>query len=309
MHRVGFIVYPGFQLVCLAASSVFEVADMVLDAQNYDVSIRSEAGGSVRGTAAVTVLSEPLGNEAFDSVVVCGGVASQQASPDLLNYLRGATATTRRIAAICTGSFILAQAGLLANRRATTHWATAAELKRRYPDVHVEADRIFIRDGQIWTSAGMSAGIDLALAMVEDDHGIEVARSVARQFVLYHRRAGGQSQFSTLLDLAPKSDRIQNALTHARANLRNALSVDELAEAASLSSRQFSRAFRDETGQTPAKAVERLRVEAARQMLEHGRHTMESVARETGFTDRERMRRAFLRTLGQPPQAVRRHAT
>jgi transcriptional regulator GlxA family with amidase domain len=301
MHRVGFIVYPGFQLVCLAASSVFEVADRVLDAPNYEVSIRSEAGGPIRGTTAVTVMSEPLGSESFNSVIVCGGVASPEASEELVEYLRRATATTRRIAAICTGAFILAQAGLLANRRATTHWMMAAELGRRYPDVQVE-------DGQIWTSAGMSAGIDLALAMVEDDHGNEVARSVARQFVLYQRRAGGQSQHSTLLELSPRSDRIQNALTYARSNLKSPLSLDELAEAAHLSSRQFSRAFRDETGQTPAKAVERLRVEAARQMLEQGRHTIETIAYETGFADRERMRRAFLRTIGQPPQAVRRNA-
>jgi transcriptional regulator GlxA family with amidase domain len=308
MHKVGFIVYPRFQLVCLAASSVFEVADRVLSEPSYDVSIRSEAGGLIRGTAAVTVLSEPLAGEAFDSVIVCGGEASPEASKELVEYLQVATVATRRIAAICTGAFILAQAGLLANRRATTHWMMAAELGRRYPDVHVQADRIFVQDGQIWTSAGMSAGIDLALAMVEDDHGTAVARSVARQFVLYHRRAGGQSQHSTLLDLEPKSDRIQNALTYARSNLKSPLSLDELAEAARLSSRQFSRAFRDETGQTPAKAVERLRVEAARQMLEQGRHTVETVAYETGFADRERMRRAFLRTLGQPPQAVRRAA-
>ncbi len=308
MHKVGFIIYPDFQLVCLAASSVFEVADLVLGSLNYEVSIRSEAGGLIRGTAAVTVLSEPLGNEAFDSIIVCGGAAHPEASEGLVAYLRQAQSTTRRIAAICTGAFILAQAGLLAKRRATTHWMMAAELERCYPDVSVEADRIFIQDGQIWTSAGMSAGIDLALAMVEADHGVEVARTVARQFVLYHRRAGGQSQHSALLELAPKSDRIQDALTYARSNLKNVLSLEELAEAARLSSRQFSRAFRDETGQTPAKAVERLRVEAARQMLEQGRHTIETIAYETGFADRERMRRAFLRTIGQPPQAVRRNA-
>jgi transcriptional regulator GlxA family with amidase domain len=308
MHRVAFIVYPGFELVCLAASSVFEVADRVLEAPNYKVSIRSEAGGLIRGTAAVAVMSEPLGSETFDSVIVCGGAASPEASDEVVEYLRRTTANTRRVAAICTGAFILAQAGLLANRRATTHWMAAAELARRYPDIRVEADRIFVQDGRIWTSAGMSAGIDLALAMVDDDHGIEVARAVARQFVLYHRRAGGQSQYSTLLDLNPKSDRIQSALTYARSNLKNPLSLDELAEAARLSSRQFSRAFREETGQTPAKAVERLRVEAARQMLEQGRYTMETIARETGFADRERMRRAFLRTIGQPPHAVRRNA-
>lgn len=308
MHKVGFIVYPDFQLVCLAASSVFEVANLVLGSPNYEVSIRSEAGGLIRGTSAVTVLSEPFGSDTFDSIVVCGGAAHPQASDELVEYLRQAPATTRRIAAICTGAFILAQAGLLTNRRATTHWMMAAELEKSYPDIKVEADRIFVQDGQIWTSAGMTAGIDLALAMVEEDHGIEVARTVARQFVLYHRRAGGQSQHSTLLELAPKSDRIQNALTYARSNLKNPLSLEELADAARLSSRQFSRAFREETGQTPAKAIERLRVEAARQMLEQGRHTVETIAYETGFADRERMRRAFLRTIGLPPQAVRRNA-
>ena len=308
MHRVGFIVYPGFHLVCLAASSVFELADRVLGEPAYDVSIRSETGGVVRGTAAVSVLSEPLGTVAFDSLVVCGGVAPPTVSEAIAAYLRTAAAITPRIAAICTGAFILAQAGLLAGRRVTTHWMMAAELARLYPDLRVEADRIFIQDGSIWTSAGMTAGIDLALAMVEDDHGVEVARTVARQLVLYHRRAGGQSQFSELLALEPKSDRIQNALTYARAHLKSPLSLEELANAARLSSRQFSRAFREETGQTPAKAVERLRVEAARQMIEQGRHTIETVANETGFADRERMRRAFLRTLGQPPQAVRRSA-
>ncbi|MGP8432397.1 GlxA family transcriptional regulator [Paraburkholderia fungorum] len=309
MHRVGFIVYPGFQLVCLAASSVFEVADRVLGVPHYEVTIRSEAGGTIRGTAAVSVLSDPLGDESFDSIIVCGGADIPVASPGLVDYLREATATTSRIAAICTGAFILAQAGLLHGRRATTHWMMAAELARRYPQVQVEADRIFVQDDLIWTSAGMSAGTDMALAMVENDHGIEVARTVARQLVLYHRRAGGQSQYSALLELAPKSDRIQNALNYARSNLKSPLSLDELADAARLSSRQFSRAFRDETGQTPAKAVERLRVEAARQMLEQGRHTIETIAYETGFADRERMRRAFLRTLGQPPQSVRRNAS
>jgi transcriptional regulator GlxA family with amidase domain len=309
MHKIGFIVYPGFQLVCLAASSVFEVANRVLETRHYDVSIHSEAGGTVRGTAAVSVQSEPLREESFDSIIVCGGDALPAASAGLVDYLRGAIASTSRVAAICTGAFILAQAGLLAGRRATTHWMMARELGRRYPEVHVDADRIFVQDGQIWTSAGMSAGIDMALAMVEYDHGIEVARDAARQLVLYHRRAGGQSQFSTLLELSPKSDRIQDALNYARSHLKNPLSLEELAEAARLSSRQFSRAFRDETGQTPAKAVERLRVEAARQMLEQGRHTVETIAYETGFADRERMRRAFLRTLGLPPMTVRRNAS
>ena len=212
------------------------------------------------------------------------------------------------MAAICTGAFVLADAGLLRGRRATTHWLFARELAARHPDVIVDEDRIFIADGGVWTSAGMTAGLDLALAMVEEDFGPELARTLARKLVLYHRRSGGQSQHSALLEIEPKSDRIQFALSYAKANLKQPLTLDELAQAARLSSRQFSRAFREETGQTPAKAVERLRVEAARLMLEEGRHTVETVAYETGFADRERMRRAFLRAFGLPPQTVRRAA-
>ncbi|MDU1661255.1 MAG: helix-turn-helix domain-containing protein, partial [Stenotrophomonas maltophilia] len=168
--------------------------------------------------------------------------------------------------------------------------------------------RIFITDGPIWTSAGMSAGLDLALGMIENDFGAELSRAVARKLVVYHRRGGGQSQHSVLLELDARSDRIQNALTFARGNLRATLSVEELAQAAHLSTRQFSRAFREETGQSPAKAVESLRVEAARVLIEQSRCTMDEVAAETGFVDTERTRRAFLRAFGQPPQSLRRNA-
>lgn len=162
-------------------------------------------------------------------------------------------------------------------------------------------------DGRsIWTSAGASAAIDLAIALVEQDLGEEVARAVARKLVVYHRRPGGQSQFSELLDLVPKSDGIQRALTYARRNLQTELSVTELAKVASLSPRQFSRAFQAETGQPPAKVVERLRVEAARLMMEQSRHPIDVIARQTGFADRDRMRRAFLRAFGLPPQSIRR---
>jgi transcriptional regulator GlxA family with amidase domain len=220
--------------------------------------------------------------------------------------LIAAARDTRRVASICTGAFILAEAGLLDGRRATTHWSLAAELAQRFPKIKVEGDRIFITDGHIWTSAGMSACIDLALSMVEKDLGSDIARSVARKLVLYHRRAGGQSQHSALLELHPKSDRIQAAINYARQHLGKPLSVEELAGAAHLSSRQFSRAFRAETGQSPAKAIENLRLEAARLMLEQGRHSIDLIARETGFSDRHRMRRAFLRAFGQPPQMIRR---
>jgi transcriptional regulator GlxA family with amidase domain len=234
------------------------------------------------------------------------GVETDFASPALNAFVKRALKTSRRVAAPCTGAFVLAEAGVLDGRRATTHWRFAGDLKRRFPKVAVEEDQIFIVDGSIWTSAGMAATIDMALAMIEKDHGKDVSRTVARKLVVYHRRAGGQSQLSALLELEPKSDRIQKAIDYANANLRNALSVEELAEVANLSPRQFSRAFTAETGQSPGKAIEHLRVEAARLMIEQGRHSMDVIANEVGFFDRDRMRHAFLRILGQPPQAIRR---
>jgi transcriptional regulator GlxA family with amidase domain len=174
--------------------------------------------------------------------------------------------------------------------------------------VLVEEDRIYIVDGPIWTSAGMTAGLDLALAMVEKDMGAEAARSVAHKLVMHQRRAGGQSQHSEMLELAPKSDRIQTALSYARQNLNRSLTVEELAETVHMSARQFSRVFTLETGQSPAKAVERLRLEAARFMIEQSRHPLEVIAKETGFRDRRHMREVFMRGFGLPPQAVRRDA-
>lgn len=227
-------------------------------------------------------------------------------SNGLIAYLREAGDRCRRVASICTGAFMLAEAGLLDGRRATTHWLFARDLQGRFPKIKMEQDRIFIIDGPIWTSAGMTAGIDLALGMIEKDHGADLAHLVAQNLVVYHRRAGGQSQHSNLLAMGAKSDRIQNALTFAQKNLRTKLTVEQMAEVANLSPRQFSRAFHAETGLTPARAVENLRVEAARLMLEQSRHPFDVIAIETGFTDRERMRGAFLRTIGQPPQTIRR---
>jgi len=197
---------------------------------------------------------------------------------------------------------------LLAGRRATTHWVYADALQRRHPDVQVEPDRIFITDGPIWTSAGMTAELDLALGLVEKDLGDDIARSVAHRLVMHQRRSGGQSQHSEILNLAPRSDRIARALEHARRHLAQPLGVEELAAAANLSPRQFSRAFRAETGQSPAKAVENLRIEAARLLMEQSGHSIDIIARQTGFAERDRMRRAFLRAFGQPPQAIRRNA-
>jgi transcriptional regulator GlxA family with amidase domain len=254
------------------------------------------------------VNTERLSDSTYDTLIVAGDNECRLPSASLLEYVRTAPTHCRRVASICTGGFVLAAAGLLDGKRATTHWFHAAEFRRQYPQISIEEDRIFVVDGNIWTSAGMSAGIDLALAIVEKDFGLDTARAVARKLVVYQRRGGGQSQFSALLELDAKSDRVQMALTYARENLAGDLSVESLAEAARLSPRQFSRVFREETGQSPAKAVERLRVEAARLMMETSRHPIEVIARETGFGDRERMRQAFLRAFGQPPQAIQRTA-
>lgn len=172
----------------------------------------------------------------------------------------------------------------------------------------MEEDQIFINDGPVWTSAGMTAGFDLVLAMVDRDLGSKAAKEVARLLVVSERRMGGQKQHSALLDMTPKSDRIQSVLVHIRKNLQNTLSVEELAAVACLSPRQFSRAFVTETGRPPARAVEQLRLEAARFMIEEGRHPVDVVAQETGFLDRERMRRAFIRRYGAPPQLLRMNA-
>lgn len=308
MQTIGFIVYPGFQVMSLATVAAFETANLTVGEEAYRVVLLSEHGGLVPTSAGFCVDTAPFDDRHFDTVMIGAGLEVTPSSPGLLDFVRRAMQTARRVAAPCTGAFVLAEAGLLDGKRATTHWAFARALQKTYPQLKVEEDRIFIIDGQTWTSAGMTAGIDLALAMVEKDLGAEVARNVARKLVVYHRRAGGQSQFSALLELEPKSDRIQKVLDYAKKNLKNALSVDELAAVASLSPRQFSRAFTEETGQSPAKAIEHLRVEAARLLMEQGRLSMDTIADETGFADRERMRRAFLRVLHQPPQAVRRNA-
>ncbi len=309
MQRIGVVTFPGFHVMTLAAMSVFEVANSELGEHRYDVHFLSENGGRVRSSAGFVIETEPFGNPVFDTVIVGGSTEpSFRPSEGMLTYLREAFDITRRMAATCVGTFTLAEAGLLDGKRVTTHWDHVRELQRRYPKVRVQEDRIFVIDGSIWTSAGMTATMDLVLAMVERDVGPELARTVAKQMVVHQRRSGGQSQFSALLELEPKPDRIQNALEFARKNLHSELTVENLADAAHLSPRQFTRAFAAATGESPAKAIEKLRLEAARLLLEDSRHPIENIAKQTGFADRERMRRAFVRTFGVPPQAMRRQA-
>lgn len=308
MKNIGLVVVPQFEVMGLAATTVFELANRTAGETVYSMRLLSESGGLIPTSTGFAMQTEAFGEPDFDTVIFGPGLTVLPSTPGLLDFVRRSVQTCRRVAGPCFSAFTLAEAGVLDGRRVTTHWVLARELQNRYPRLKVEEDRIFIVDGNIWTSAGMTAGIDLALAMVEKDLGAEVTRMVARTMVVYHRRAGGQSQFSALLELDPKSDRIQTAVDFAKRNLRSTLSVEELADAARLSPRQFSRAFRAETGQSPAKAVENLRVEAARLLMEQGRLSMDAIADETGFSDRERMRRAFLRAFGQPPQTVRRNS-
>lgn len=307
MRRIGFVIYPGYSVMALTVASVFETVNLFSDVPEYEVHFVSVDGGMVRSSSGLATQSEELGDQLFDTLIIGGSTDISSFPAELIASIRNTAQQSRRTASICTGAFLLAEAGLLDGRHATTHWIHARDLQNRFPKVKVDEDKIFINDGPIWTSAGMTAGLDLALALVESDLGLDVAKSVARKLVVYHRRAGGQSQFSTLLELEPKSDRIRMALTYARENLQKPLNVDDLANASHLSPRQFSRAFKAETGQSPAKAIENLRLETAKDLLEHSQHPLEVIARQTGFDDPDRMRRAFLRAFGQPPQVIRRN--
>lgn len=304
MRKVGFIVYPGYQPMGFAVTAPFEIANQQAAEPVYDIRLLSQRGGPVATSLGFEVLTQPFSEEPYDLIMVCASM--EEAPPETVDFIRQVRPHCRRLAATCHGAFVLAEAGLLDGRRATCHWVRASEFRERFPNVRLEEDRIFVADGPLWTSAGMTAGIDLALALIEDDLGPEVVRAVARKLVLYHRRLGGQSQFSSLLELEPRSDRMQIVLNHVRRNLATRLSVEELAEVAHLSPRQFSRIFQAETGQTPAKAIEALRLEGARALLEDTNHTVDVVAQQTGFGDRDRMRRAFLRVYGQSPQMLRR---
>lgn len=306
--KIGLVLCPNFQPVCFGAVAAFDVANKQAGETLYEVRVLSEEGGLVASWAGMQVMTDPFDGAPYDTLIVAAGLEIPTSSPGLVRLLRAAARDARRVAAICLGSFVLGDSGLLNGRRATTHWRYAQALQDRFPSCEVDMDKIFIADEPIWTSAGMTAGTDLVVGMIERDHGSDIARSVAKGMVMYHRRSGGQSQHSTLLDLGANEDRVQRALNYARQNLAESLTIDDLAEAACLSPRQFTRLFRSETGTTPAKAVEALRVEAAKLMLEQSRLPIEVIAREVGFANRERMRLAFARVHGEVPRAIRNDA-
>jgi transcriptional regulator GlxA family with amidase domain len=311
LRSIAVLIFPEFQLLDAAGPiTVFEAADRLAATPAYRLRVIACAAGTVSSSSGVQLIAEAFTDDPVDTLIVAGGWGTRQESvcPESLAFIRATAGRARRVAGVCSGAFILAAAGLLDGRRATTHWARAAEFAHTFPQVRVEPDRIFIRDGAVWTSAGITAGIDLALALVADDLGESVAKRAAQHLVVYHRRPGGQSQFSALLEADRPDSRFSPLLAWARERLSERLSVERLAERAAMSPRHFARSFTAETGMTPAKAIERLRLEAARERVESSAEPIEGVAAQAGFRDPERMRRAFLRAFGQPPQALRRTA-
>jgi transcriptional regulator GlxA family with amidase domain len=308
-RKIGFLIFPDFQLLDTAGPlGAFEIAGRYAPGA-YSLKVMAAEPGLVMSSAGVGLGAEALDGD-LDTLVVAGGIGANRAAktPALSAYIRAVAAKARRTTSVCSGAYLLAEAGLLDGKRATTHWARSGELQKRYPKVRVEADRIFVREGPIWTSAGITAGIDLSLALIAEDLGEDVARQTAQTLVVYHRRPGGQSQFSALIEMSGQGGRFAALLDWMREHLDQPLTVDQLADHAAMSPRHFARAFAAETGMTPAKAVERLRLETARERVEGSTDPIDRVAESVGFGDPERMRRAFLRAFGQPPQALRRAA-
>lgn len=309
--RVVAVVFDAFLLLDLAGPlGAFEVANAYVE-DGYQIELVSLTGGAVRSSSGITVETfKFVPGVPVDLVIVPGGDGTMEACANapLLALVRDISTRGRRCASVCSGAFILAAAGLLNGKRATTHWGGAALLQQDYPQVAVDADCIYIEDGSIWTSAGITAGIDLALAMIEKDHGFAIAQQTAQGLVVYHRRPGGQHQFSAALELQGPDSRFGELLDWARERLHERLPVERLAEQCGLSPRHFSRAFVHATGMPPGKAVEKPRVDKARPAVMAGQHSLEIIARRHGFGTAAQMRRSFIRHTGQPPQSLRRQS-
>ncbi len=317
-RRVAAVAFPDVQILDVTGPlEVFALATSCLAERGhrgpppYAVEILARRAGPLRASSGVRLMADRAVGQVrggIDTLIVAGGAGTGAALGDapLLAWLRRLAPRVRRIAGVCTGAFLLAEAGLLDGRRATTHWAWCAALAERRPAVAVDPDPIFVRDGNVYTSAGVTAGMDLALALVEEDLGRPLALQIARQLVLFLRRPGGQSQFSAqlatqLADREPLRELQAWIADHLAADL----SVPTLAERAAMSPRNFARVFTRQVGLTPARFVERLRVEAARRRLEESPHGVDAVAAACGFGSAESMRKAFLRTLRVPPSAYR----
>jgi transcriptional regulator GlxA family with amidase domain len=308
-RRIAFLVFPQFQILdATGPIAAFEIAGRYCPGA-YTLRTVATQPGAVVSSSGATLHAAALGPaKAIDTLIVAGGEGRRAAAEcaRTVRFVASCGRHSRRVASVCSGTFVLATAGLLDGRGATTHWSVTADFSRRFPKVRLDADRIYVRDGKIWTSAGITAGIDLALALIGEDLGEDIARRTAQELVVYHRRPGGQSQFSPLLQMERADGRFTKLWDHVRTHLNDELSIDELARLSCMSPRNFSRAFKEEVGIAPAKAVERLRVDTARADLESGNPTILKVAAACGFGNPERMRRSFLRVLGAPPSALRR---
>ena len=309
---VAFLAFDRFQLLDITGPlQTFATASELNGAPAYRPIVVSSGGGLVASSSGVrldTLSFRQAAQLRIDTVIVPGGAGVHAASrdPRLVTWVTRRAALARRAGSVCTGAFLVAAAGLVDGRSVTTHWRECDRLARRFPQVRLDADAIFVREGKIFTAAGVTAGIDLALALVEEDLGRALAMRVARHLVVYARRPGGQSQYSETLRMQSADDGTFDALHQwIAANLHADLSVDALAARAGMSARHFARVYRAKTGVTPAKAVARLRLEAARRQLETAQTRVGTVAHESGFGDADRLRRAFQRHLGVSPRAYR----
>ncbi len=314
-RSIEFLVYDNANLLDIAGplqvlTSCNELLVRRGDERAYEPHVVSATPGLVRTSSGLSVAAGELPEVSapLDTLVVCGGHGVQRAVEDaeLVEWLIARASGARRVTSVCTGAFLLAAAGLLEGRRAVTHWAYCDDLAAIYPDIDVEADPIFIEDGKVWTSAGVTSGIDLMLALVERDHGRSLALSVARQIVVYLKRSGGQAQFSAELELQDRSDRFDRLHAWLKDNLDGDLSVARLASSAGMSERSFNRRYKEATGVTPARAVERIRVEAAQRYLCGSDSSVKEIARRCGFGSEETMRRCFIRQVGTAPSEFRR---
>lgn len=314
VRPVEVVVFPAVQLLDVTGplqvfASANDIAVQPGGVAPYALRVVAKGGGSVTASAGLGLTADvlPAPDTPLDTLVIAGGpgVEAAAADPALVAWIRGRAAGARRIASVCTGAFLLAASGVLDGRRVATHWSVCAELAQRFPALQVEADPIFVHDGSVWTSAGVTAGIDLALALVEEDLGRDVALAVARYLVVFLKRPGGQAQFSAVLALQTAEDRFGALHAWVRSHLADDLSLTALAAEAGMSERSFSRHYREATGLTPARAVERLRVEGARRLLSESRQPIKRIAQRCGFGSEETMRRSFLRLLAATPQDYR----
>lgn len=313
-RRIEFVAFDDVQMLDLTGPmQVFASANDTLRlagaAPHYVLHVVAREGTRIRASSGLCLTTEALSrhNATLDTLIIAGGPGVDVAASDkvLVDWIRTRSRAARRVASVCTGAFLLAASGALDGRRATTHWSFCDDLARRFPAVHVERDPIFVRDGPVWTSAGVTAGIDLALALVEEDCGRDIALAVARYLVVFLKRPGGQAQFSATLSLQVADDTFGALHAWIREHLAQDLSLPILADKTAMSARTFSRRYREATGFTPAHAVERLRVEQAQRLLSESRMPVKRIAQRCGFGSEETLRRSFLRLVAITPQDYR----